>query len=502
MPLTIGDLVDMPQLGLSLYAGASGLAREVMWTHSTDLPDPWQWLAGGELLMTNGIFFPADAEAQGAFVEQLDRNGASGLAIGEGMFCPPLTDAVARVADERGFPVLWIRYPKPFVGISRAVAEASLVDQSRRFARTTRIYNAIRRITEVGIEHSAVEDALATELQCPVHICVRRSGSAFFPDGRTPPTCVSDAVRREPTGERLVAGVRVRTSASGEEVLLMDVPTHDDAVLAIVRGRSALDSVLLQHAATVAALELSHSRLILEHRRRVGDDLLTHLLTNQLDPESGRRRLAEAGIDPANATVLMAAADEGNLRDLHVGLWRARVPHLVGVRADRASLLVAGRDRAVEVVLAELGPSARVGVSAPLLAVGRTQEAEREAEWLLGLARRDGRAVVRYGEPLGVVGMSSIEEARALVQRVLGPVLAHDAQHDGDLLATLRAYLEHDRSWQRTASALNLHRQTVLYRMRKAERLLGLELHRTPDLTLAWLALESYDLMSGAPGPS
>jgi len=82
---------------------------------------------------------------------------------------------------------------------------------------------------------------------------------------------------------------------------------------------------------------------------------------------------------------------------------------------------------------------------------------------------------------------------------VLGPALRYDAEHHGDLVATLRAYLVHDRSWQAAATVLNVHRQTVLYRIHKLEALLGLDLHRTADLTLAWLALESYDLMSGTP---
>jgi hypothetical protein len=35
----------------------------VTWTHTSDLPAPWRWLTGGELLMTNGMSFPEDGDA-------------------------------------------------------------------------------------------------------------------------------------------------------------------------------------------------------------------------------------------------------------------------------------------------------------------------------------------------------------------------------------------------------------------------------------------------------
>ena len=81
----------MPHLQLRLHSGQDGLDREVTWTHTSDLPDPWQWITGGELLMTNGMSFPSGAADQERLLEELQRVGASALAIGEKMFCPRLT---------------------------------------------------------------------------------------------------------------------------------------------------------------------------------------------------------------------------------------------------------------------------------------------------------------------------------------------------------------------------------------------------------------------------
>src|SRR5690606_40900932 len=51
--ITVGDLVEMPQLKLGVLHGAAGLGRPVSWTHTSDLPAMWRWVTGGELVMTN-----------------------------------------------------------------------------------------------------------------------------------------------------------------------------------------------------------------------------------------------------------------------------------------------------------------------------------------------------------------------------------------------------------------------------------------------------------------
>src|SRR4051812_35288680 len=125
MAITVADLLEMPHMRLRLHSGAGGLGRDVTWTHTSDLPAPWSWLTGGELLMTNGMSFPADGDEQGDLVERLVEAGASGLAIGEEMYCPPLTEEFAETSDRLEFPVLLVEYPMPFVAISRAVAAAN-----------------------------------------------------------------------------------------------------------------------------------------------------------------------------------------------------------------------------------------------------------------------------------------------------------------------------------------------------------------------------------------
>jgi hypothetical protein len=54
-----------------------------------------------------------------------------------------------------------------------------------------------------------------------------------------------------------------------------------------------------------------------------------------------------------------------------------------------------------------------------------------------------------------------------------------------------REFLDNDRSWQRTAEALHVHRQAVRYRVRRVEQLTGKQVADIGDLATPWLALKA-----------
>ncbi|MFC4945439.1 PucR family transcriptional regulator [Pseudonocardia sp. GCM10023141] len=67
---------------------------------------------------------------------------------------------------------------------------------------------------------------------------------------------------------------------------------------------------------------------------------------------------------------------------------------------------------------------------------------------------------------------ADLDRARAYVQRILGP-LAEDNPRAGELRETLQVYLEVQRSVAQAARRLHAHRNTVVYRIKKIEALLG-----------------------------
>ncbi len=140
MAITVAELVEVPFVKMRFHAGAAGGGRLVTWAHSSDLPNAVEWLAPGDLLMSNGQNVPAEAQPQVVFLQELVAAGLSGLAIGDEMHAPRLTSSFLARAERLAFPILAIPHEVPFVAISRAVASANFDEEHRRLVRTAQLY--------------------------------------------------------------------------------------------------------------------------------------------------------------------------------------------------------------------------------------------------------------------------------------------------------------------------------------------------------------------------
>jgi hypothetical protein len=115
------------------------------------------------------------------------------------------------------------------------------------------------------------------------------------------------------------------------------------------------------------------------------------------------------------------------------------------------------------------------------------------------LAARDAERIARQGLPGKVTAYRDVdlaalltadpERAQWFVADRLGKLADQDDETLADLRATALSYLESGCSLVRTAAALHVHRNTVLYRLGSIERLLGRELGASPLATHAALAL-------------
>ena len=64
-----------------------------------------------------------------------------------------------------------------------------------------------------------------------------------------------------------------------------------------------------------------------------------------------------------------------------------------------------------------------------------------------------------------------------------------------DELALTKEFLDSNRSWKQAAETLFVHKQTLIYRMRRVEELTGQRLNNTSDVVHLWLALRAYEII-------
>jgi sugar diacid utilization regulator len=327
--------------------------------------------------------------------------------------------------------------------------------------------------------------------------------------------------------------------------------TRPRAVAPILAGRQLLGYVSLEletlpappltmralaQAATVIALDLVKDRLAheveLRQRRGFADDLLTGRYD---DPAQMRDRGRDLGHDLRGPfQVLVFDIDqfgryvaEQSLSDTEIDALRRRfldallsvarmhAPHaVVAGRHDQLALILSAMDergrQKVERVLAsvqiacqqslpDLTISAGVGKVYPDLVQipASYAEANRALQVIRRLKAR-GKTIT-YSD-LGIARLLfQVENTAELLDFAhtrMNPVLAYDRRHGGVLMAALEGYLDANQSVPVAAQQIGLHPNTLRYRLRKVEELLGgslTDIGLLLDVQLACLVLRLID---------
>ena len=500
MSFTVQDLTETPFLRTRFIAGASGGDRPVGWAHSIEVQRPWEWLEAGDLVMTVGLGIPAEPQLQVELVESLAAIGASGIAIGEAMHAPPLSDAMLAAAERLSFPILMTAFEVPFVQISRTVAAASQGPEHLRLVKTMRIYDSVRAAAVRSLSAAELLHDLGKEIDCALTVCTIDRGVPVFPGTDEPAPALRAAFLRESRARGgVMPGILRVDVGGGLQALVVPVPSRRPAsLLAVPKGSEAPSYAILQHVATVAALEVERLAAAREELRRLGSETFAHLVDGRLSSLSATTHLERHGLSDGPLVVLAVELPTGTADSgwLHHALAERDVPNMLLRRGRFLHCLTSAADAIVEQIIELAGTEEiTVGISDAFADIDALPNSVREARWALDVAQSEKRRVCRYGEQFKAVGPRSITEARAMVERVLGPVLEYDREHASDLVPSLIAFLRNNRSWKHAAEELFVHKQTLVYRMRRVEELTGRKLSETAAIADLWLAVSAYEIV-------
>ncbi|GAA2724386.1 helix-turn-helix domain-containing protein [Actinocorallia aurantiaca] len=231
-----------------------------------------------------------------------------------------------------------------------------------------------------------------------------------------------------------------------------------------------------------------------------------HLLDALLNGETDAGFVATVeqayALQPGGRYAVMAhrpAAGGPPMRPAELSSWVGDIRVVWRMHGETALGLAVLGDLPVEALLAAF--RSRPGrLTAISIVVDDLAELGR-ARQLADLACRtlaDGRGVVSLEDRLsaGMLGLNP-DLAERLRNRVLASVLALDAASRDVLLDTLSAWLAADGSASRAAAVLDCHRNTVLHRLRRLERLTGRSVTSPRDLVELSLALEAIEVTTG-----
>jgi purine catabolism regulator len=85
----------------------------------------------------------------------------------------------------------------------------------------------------------------------------------------------------------------------------------------------------------------------------------------------------------------------------------------------------------------------------------------------------------------------------SFVAEQLGPLIDHDRETSGDLVRTLDTFVGHGASKAGTAAALGIRRQSLYARLARIERLLGVSLDDSSQVSCLAVALIAWRMRTG-----
>ncbi|MDP9867681.1 MULTISPECIES: PucR family transcriptional regulator [Streptosporangium] len=267
----------------------------------------------------------------------------------------------------------------------------------------------------------------------------------------------------------------------------------------------------LADAAKIVALQLLRQRAGADTRRRLRADLLSTVLAGGKDAAEAAGRL---GVASERLCVLAAQLSGGSHTDaahresdrqrfcdalaLHVGAIHPKAAAaLVGSVAYAVLPLHAGGDeearavRVAESFLVRVGPRHAANIGVGRLAGNLTEVARSRADADRALrvlrAREVSGAVAGYtGVHFEALLLQLSDLAKAEEQAPTGPyerLMAHDAEHGSELVATLRAYLDAFGDVNAASARVHVHANTFRYRLKRLAEISGLDL-ADPDARL------------------
>lgn len=489
MSLTVGELVQQPQLRLTVLAGHAGLERAVEWAHSCDLPDPWSWVGPRQALLTNGGSIPLTAADQVECARKLSQIGVVAIGVGDQMGAPQLAPELLQACDELALPLFTVPYPLPFIAVAKAVAASTALSQTRRVRMASRLYEFAGRDLLTTTDEVALLSTVGSLIDHDVAVVDAHCLHPWFRGVPTPDWLVGARPRRGSPRSDIAALWESQLEPRIHAVPLAG--TIDAMALFRPRRASVADQSSLLHAAAVLSASVSRRAMDQVQSNRLHVEYLNRIMVEQnrfgFESDGWMRQLGYRG--PVRGVVLVGESRED--RELVVGrLQRHGVKLSATVQRER-HVLVAQHEHLPEMLRHTLPPGVRVGLGAEA-ALDRTHQSIKEAVWaVLSETAQPEDTIAEFSASHEWMGFRSPADGEDFLRRTLGPLLDQTPAHR-DLLQTLRVYLEADRSPQRAAEVLSVHRQTVIQRLHRIEALLKVRIADTETISKLWLAVRIH----------
>ena len=535
MAFTIEKLLHLKEFsGCKLIAGASGKNRVIECVDTMEVPNITPWIRKNELLLTTGYSIMNRMDLLMVLLDTLYRNSSAGLAI-KTRFIGPIPQTVIDRANEYELPLIEVPDDAAFIPLIHSIGNCIADEQHSLLLFSLSLSKHFNAIQQSDNFFRGISESLSGYLTLPVIITdfllipYSTYPEEYFPEflqdgGKT--KCLHQMLTESattawlPGNQDIPALVVQKIHFKGVLAGYILLPTSTD------NGGMELDDkeqILLNQAANALALYLSDFGMWNSQRRQQDYTLYSKLLKGGITEEGMAAHWISQYDWPSPPLSLLtfevpkfschtSALDSPSFQIMWIVrslLVNNGIPCVVVPYEDsiRCIISVQAREHLEEVllrilskILSDLDLNIVVAVSAPFLSYTGLETVHAEAFDALRIARKLDKRIVFAQDStleLAILRGANIRYLRSFVANTLGVLEEYDKRNGTNLMLTLQELVNHMGVHTQTARALYLHRNTLLYRIRRIEVLTGLDLNKSQDLYKIGIALQIRMLLDG-----
>lgn len=549
MPVTVEQILALDVLkDARLLAGQAGLDRKVTSVTVGEVPDIADWLSGGEMVLSTMFAVKGDLERQREFCRRVMMAGAAALFVKTTRFVENVPADVIKLADKRRFPIVEVPQGLRWTRLMQDATEVIINRQASQLEQSQSIHRDLLGVVIRGGGWQELADEASRLLESPV--AVLDISLEVLAASTDLPVAASDFGARLEQDE-----VRERFAGmgKGEQLFrLQDVDLPIMFVLPIVVSYkrlgyvcaltetpdlSSMEMLVLEHSATIAALEMAQDRVRFETEVRLKGDFVDDVISGgERAGDSMLRRGAFLGCDLSRgATVVLVGVDEFDGIVARKGLDQEELDKkverffsrcsrfvsssepssLVSLKSGHVVIFLCGRTAqdgaALDRLSTALEDTAQTGELSVSIGIGgfvpdsaQMDRGYQEALVALKVGRKlSGPGTVLHFRDVGTYRLlldiweRDPGEVRSLYDQTIGPIDRYDEANGTQLAQTLIVFFRNNESLTKTAAELYAHRHTIRYRLEKIAEISGLSVFQTEHKERLGLGLKARSLLAG-----
>ncbi len=537
--ITIREALKLPCLQeAKVIAGWRGLDKKIEWFHMVDIPQVEPWIKKDRLLISVGYAFTMQPETLDGLVENLHAKGIPGILLAVGLYLKEVPDYMIEAANSLDFPIITLSADHHLEDLTRELAERILVSN----ALFSKYANWNQKIMDaVG---SSDEICSLTKLAAEVvesHVVLLDNFGRLLTTGDNNDRYMDDLYRHFRETE-----LKKPSNSSGlpkigffEEMHYFYYRLHaknqEVAFLIVFRNMNTIHfskMMLLQSIVVTITALLSSKKLLHNAILTAQIPMLENILYGQYaSVELAYREASNLGWD-LNAKHIVVVFEITNF-DQYVIKHQLTEPQIIKIQANFIKsisdkiIAIQGTyplnrdDLKLTTILRLNGQTTLsrieqycrdiveyfkgkhnieifIGISSVVKDLSGFCNRLSEANECIKISKAlNNSRVARYDAFSMEIILYKIFRNPEIQQNYLNKIkllVDHDNHYNSHLIETLQSYIFNQGNLASTSRMLDIHRNTVKYRLKKVEELLDIQIGTTGTFLALAILLKIYEI--------